>query len=1060
MKGLEGKRNWDFTEICQITSQIVQETEPSKIIPHFLGFVQQSDLINCSWCNQYWIDSNLSTFYPNLPTPPSSISKKKKAFATSAPFDHKSLTKKGAKWLKGTDFQSAVFVPINVNDQQFAQITFFSSNTADFSPEFLAILSHMADITALAVSKTWLARERLAIQEFSQNMAHAITPDDAIQTTLALLSKTINLSHTAVLIPTKESTVHTFTENEPARFTPTNRSHTWKLPTGPLLAAKDSQELSEYLPSDYEGANLLTKFEQAFLVPLFSQKTIKGTIVLAHSTFGREFSSEDIEFATLVTDLLNTTLENLSLFDELIRRAQELISLNQISEKISGTLNNQELAQIVYGEISHLTSCQLFLLALVETGNRYIQPLLLIDGDRQVPLDPIPLKENSGFFWAIHELETVLVESHDPLMESIWEMLEVNTTMDSEPANCIFSPMAHGTIGYGLMIIFAEEGKPFTPDDIQIVRAVSHQAALGLANSALLQAEQNHVSELRALSNVTRAMATGITSQERITGMIRTLHTSLNRGNISVLMVDSGGTLSVVGCQGRPPGMPKQGEFYQNIIGRALLDQTTQFHPDLRMVPTHEKAGSDHVKSQISVPILISGEVAGVLNADHIEPNSFTDNDLRLLQSVSLSLGSMLENGRLFREIQDANKRLKALDQLKTKFLANMSHELRTPLNSIIGFSRIMMKGMDGPVSKEQYIDLESIYNSGQHLLSLINDILDLAKLEAGKMELVFDDIDLLDLANSVVATARGLVYDLNVELIVDIDPKARFIEADNIRLRQVLLNLLSNAAKFTRDGSIHLTSRPGDSPDTVIISVQDTGSGIAPETLPRIFNIFEQGKSSIYPESAGTGLGLSIVRELINLHGGRVLVESELDVGSTFHVVIPRAQPEIEQVPEPEELEKANLTLEAETANPYQSDPKMPVTMNLVQGDSLPPAVLLVDDDAVITKLYHRIFENYPLELICVSNGVDALSMIENHQYEIILIILDLHMPEMDGWETVKRLGQKESTRHIPIAISSVEPDMGKAARLGVKYVLPKPIKVDDLDQVLGKLKVAGARI
>ncbi len=1043
MKKLE-ESGWQFSQISEVASQIAHEEKAVEILPRLLAFAQTSNLVDAFWCNQTWISSNLFDQHPKLESPPESLSTQTKTFQATAPFTDPKLKKKGCAWLNSTPYKSITFVPINFNNQRlFAQIVLFSKSEAGFPAEFLDVIQHLAEITTLALSRSWLFRERIAIHEFSQNMAHAISPDDAIRITLSLLTEALSLNHSQIFIPVQDAGIQVYESNARTKFVHPDPLRQWELVASPKLIIKSSADASKFLPFDVDQENV----EELFVFPLFGQKTIKGTVCIGHATVGREFVGEEIEFANLVIDLLNTTLENLSLFDELIRRAQELISLNQISEKISGTLNNRDLAQIVYGEISNLTPCDLFLLALVETGSRFVQPLLMVEDGKESELEPIPLQENSDFFWAIHDLETILIEQDDPLMQSIWEMVSASADHADPPENCILSPMAHGTIGYGVMVIFAKPDRPFSPDDIQIVRAVSHQAALGLANSALLQAEQNHVSELRSLSNVTRAMATGITSQERITGMIRTLHTSLNRGNISVLMVDSGGALTIVGSQGTPPTLPKQGQFYNSMIGRALLEHTTQFQPDLRQLPDDEKIGSEHIQSQISVPILIAGEVAGVLNADHAEPNSFTDNDLRLLQSVSLSLGSMLENGRLFREIQDANKRLKALDELKTRFLANMSHELRTPLNSIIGFSRIMMKGMDGPVTKEQYMDLESIYNSGQHLLSLINDILDLAKLEAGKMGMVFDDIDIVDLANSVIATARGLVHDQNVELIVDIHPDARFIEADNIRLRQVLLNLLSNAAKFTYNGTIVLSTRPGETADMVIISVEDSGSGIEPETLPRIFDIFEQGRNSLYPEAAGTGLGLSIVRELVHLHRGRVLVESEIDKGSTFHIHIPRSQPE--QLDDGPDIRAQDHGSNGKSSEPDESA-ETPI------NGALPKAILLVDDDPVIAKLYHRFLENMPVELICVSNGVDAITMLETHQYEIVLVILDVHMPEMSGWETVEFMNEKGMALETPLAISSVEPDFGKAARLGVKHVLPKPVRMGDLDKLFKEIRLS----
>ncbi|MFT5194955.1 MAG: signal transduction histidine kinase/ActR/RegA family two-component response regulator [Candidatus Promineifilaceae bacterium] len=1041
---LDNEENWHFSNICKVVSSIANEEKSIDAINHLLDFALTSDVIDSAWCNYGLIRSDPSQNYSsNLPYP-RSFSNANELFYITKPFKESQLTDSGKSWLLSSGFSSAVFIPITVNRNQFAQVILFSKQATGYSAETISILNHLAEITSLAIAKTWLFRERSAIQEFSQKMAHSISADDAIQTTLALLSKTLLLSRSHIFIPTQEFTFQIYSDNEELRIAPASVFEQWQFPTSLVIVNQHNGQNTHHLPANYHQINQNNEYEQLLLLPLFSQKSVQGAISLEHNTGGRSFSPEEMEFASLVTDLLNTTLENLSLFDELLRRAQELISLNQVSEKISSTLNNQELAQIAHAEIQNLTSCKIFLLALVETGNLYIQPLLMVEGVHEIKLEPVQIKPNSTFYWAVRELETVLVETTDPLMVALWEIVSPYVSEQNPPENCVFSPMAHGGMGYGFVAIFADDHKPFTPDDIQIVRAVSHQAALGLANSALLTAEQNHVSELRSLFNVTRAMATGITSDERVTGVIRTLHTSLHRGSISVLMLDSGGSLHIVGSQGQKPMLPQKGKLMQSLIGRALLEQSSQYQSDLELLPPEEKVGSEATGSQIALPIMISGEVAGVLNAEHPEREAFSEKDLRLMQSVSINLSSTLENGRLFKEIQEANKKLRALDQLKTKFLANMSHELRTPLNSIIGFSRIMMKGMDGPVNKEQYDDLESIYSSGQHLLSLINDILDLAKLEAGKMALVVDTVDLLDLANSVISTTRGLVHDHNINLIVDIDPTTRYIEADKTRLRQVLLNLLSNAAKFTRDGTIALASRPDDTPDMIIVSVIDDGTGIDADALPYIFEIFEQGANSFHPESDGTGLGLSIVRELIQLHGGKITVDSEPGKGSAFHIHLPRVSPKVEDeiAAEKEINEKTELS-------------KIETNLILPSSGSItkPQAILLVDDDPVILKLYRKYLETITTELISASNGVDALSIIESDQYEIVLIILDLHMPEMDGWETLQKIQSGDLSKNVPIIISSVEPDYAKAARFGANHILPKPIKFNDLDTLIKEI-------
>jgi signal transduction histidine kinase len=221
-----------------------------------------------------------------------------------------------------------------------------------------------------------------------------------------------------------------------------------------------------------------------------------------------------------------------------------------------------------------------------------------------------------------------------------------------------------------------------------------------------------------------------------------------------------------------------------------------------------------------------------------------------------------------------------------------MSHELRTPLNSIIGFSRVILKGIDGPITDVQQQDLTAIYNAGQHLLGLINDVLDLSKIEAGKMVLAFEDqVNLVELCQGVLTTIAGLLKDKPVQLESHFAPHLPKVRADPLKIRQILLNLLSNAAKFTEEGSIRLEAETQTDPQgqaEVILRVIDTGPGIAPKDQGKLFQAFSQVESSQSRKPGGTGLGLSICHHLVEMHGGRIGLISDVGKGSTFYFTLP----------------------------------------------------------------------------------------------------------------------------------------------------------------------------
>jgi signal transduction histidine kinase len=247
---------------------------------------------------------------------------------------------------------------------------------------------------------------------------------------------------------------------------------------------------------------------------------------------------------------------------------------------------------------------------------------------------------------------------------------------------------------------------------------------------------------------------------------------------------------------------------------------------------------------------------------------------------------------RLIRSLREQNQVLLATnellqesDRLKTDFFANMSHELRTPLNAIIGFSQVLLKGIDGPLEELQRTDLTAIYSSGQHLLALVNDILDLSKMEAGKMELFREWLTVDAVAAGVMTSAITLIDGKDIDLIEDIPCDLPKVYVDRVRIRQVMLNLVSNAAKFTDKGSIALRARQ-DRADRVLISVEDTGIGITPDETEIIFDHYRQADS--HSRAQGTGLGLSISKKLVEMHGGQLWVNSAVGRGSTFLFTVP----------------------------------------------------------------------------------------------------------------------------------------------------------------------------
>jgi len=403
-------------------------------------------------------------------------------------------------------------------------------------------------------------------------------------------------------------------------------------------------------------------------------------------------------------------------------------------------------------------------------------------------------------------------------------------------------------------------------------------------------------------------------------------------------------------------------------------------------------------------------------------------------------------------EIIEKNEQLELANRMKSEFLANMSHELRTPLNAIIGFSEVLKDGVMGDLSDEQAEYVGDIFTSGQHLLALINDILDLSKIEAGKMELDIEHVDLPELLDNSLAIIREKAAAHRIELDLDVAKDVASCALDGRKLKQMIYNLLSNAVKFTPDGGrISLSTRlidgkgllsvPSGEPaplstpekldmDFVEISVRDTGIGISKQDQEKLFQSFVQADSSLSRKYEGTGLGLVMIKRLAELHGGSVGFVSEPDKGSTFTVWLPYHKSA------------------AQAAKASSSLPSM--TETSLDGSGL--SVLIIDDEDNAAELLRLTLENNGYRTSRASSAEQALQILPDIKPD--LITLDVMLPGMDGLEFLDELKKMKAYRHIPVVIVSIVADEKKGFSLGASGVLSKPVRKPDLLDVLQKVR------
>jgi signal transduction histidine kinase len=328
----------------------------------------------------------------------------------------------------------------------------------------------------------------------------------------------------------------------------------------------------------------------------------------------------------------------------------------------------------------------------------------------------------------------------------------------------------------------------------------------------------------------------------------------------------------------------------EGATGRLAEIQEPIQGPDILAAPAESRVRSVLVRAGyralLAVPLVCEGQLIGGLTVIRKATGEFAREVVDLLRTFATQSALAIQNARLFREIEEKSHQLEVASQHKSEFLANMSHELRTPLNAIIGFSEVLADRMFGDLNEKQEEYLKDIYASGTHLLSLINDILDLSKIEAGRMELELTDFDLPTALDNALMLVRERAGRRTITLQMSVDERVGEVRADERKIRQVVLNLLSNAIKFTPEGGrIEVGAVPKEG--FVEVSVSDTGVGIAPEDQEAVFEEFRQ-VGAAEKKAEGTGLGLTLCRRFIELHGGRIRVQSEVGRGSTFTFTIP----------------------------------------------------------------------------------------------------------------------------------------------------------------------------
>jgi signal transduction histidine kinase len=443
-------------------------------------------------------------------------------------------------------------------------------------------------------------------------------------------------------------------------------------------------------------------------------------------------------------------------------------------------------------------------------------------------------------------------------------------------------------------VIYHLEVRPFTDKQIALIETFADQAAIAIDNVRLLDELRQSLQQQIATADVLKVISRSAFDLQTVLQTLVASAVRLCDAEKGAITRQKGGVFYRAESYGFSPefmdyvrGIPVEPER-GTAAGRALLEGKAVHIADVRADPEYnfEAQRLDSYRTTIGVPMLREGVPIGVLTLTRSEVRPFTDKQIELVSTFADQAAIAIENVRLFDEIQEKSRQLEEASQHKSQFLANMSHELRTPLNAILGYTELMADGAYGEPSEKMLGILKRLEANGRHLLGLINDVLDLSKIEAGQLVLELSEYSVQDIAQTVRSTLEPLAADKKLGFKVEVAPQLPPGRGDGRRLTQVLINLVGNAIKFTDAGEVAIKAEANNG--SFHVSVRDTGPGISAADQTKLFQEFQQADNAITRKKGGTGLGLAISKRIIEMHGGKIWVESQPGQGSTFAFTLP----------------------------------------------------------------------------------------------------------------------------------------------------------------------------
>jgi len=812
-------------------------------------------------------------------------------------------------------------VPMLKDDELIGAIGIYRREVRPFTDKQIALVTNFASQAVIAIENARLLRElresldqQTATADVLKVISRSVSDLQPVLDTLVETAAHLCNAEMA-LIFRREGEVYRLAANSgfspeyeaflkevsisPGRGTVTARAalegrvvHITDITTDPEYAMPESHRLGQA--------------RTALGVPLLRENVPIGVIVLARQRI-EPFTDKQIELVTTFADQAVIAIENVRLFDEVQARSRELGEALQqqtatadVLKVISrSTFDLQTVLDTLIESAARL--CEADAGAITrQQGDLFYRAAFYGFSDEFIELaEDIPVERDRGTITGRTLLEGKVIQVPD--VERDPEYTWKDAPRLGGFRTLLGVPMLREGTPIGVISLVRRTVRPFNDKQIELVTTFSDQAVIAIENVRLFEEVQKRtlelsksVEELRALGEVSQAVNSTLDLDAVLTTIVaKAVELSSTEAGAIYTFDESRREFWLRATHGMDEAMvaamrDRRIGAGETVVGKAAEERAPIQIPDVRkesslVFDIVVRAG---YRAVLVVPLLRPAHIVGALVVRRKTPGEFSKSTVDLLETFADQSVLAIQNARLFREIEEKGRELEIASKHKSQFLANMSHELRTPLNAILGYTELILDSIYGEPSDKMRTVLERLQANGRHLLGLINDVLDLSKIEAGQLVLSLDDYSLSDVVHGVVSAVEPLAAEKRLSFKAEVAPDLPGGRGDGRRLSQVLLNLVGNAIKFTDKGEVAIRASATNGAFTV--SVCDTGPGIAVADQVKIFEEFQQADSSITRKKGGTGLGLSIAKRIIEMHGGRIWVESEPGKGSTFYFTLP----------------------------------------------------------------------------------------------------------------------------------------------------------------------------